>query len=109
MRLVWPFFSVWLKTHASANAPNVPSAYMESIISALLHVGTTLDGNMAAISSEYTGSLAEQLASGVTRMVMSRSFGLAIVRVAMIPGTAHAYELRNGTNDFPFSPTRPIS
>ena len=38
----------------------------------------------------YTGSRAEQLVMGATMMVMSRSRALSIVRVAMMPGMAHA-------------------
>jgi hypothetical protein len=36
------------------------------------------------------GRRAEQLISGTTMMVVSRSFGFSMVRVAMMPGTAHA-------------------
>ena len=47
-------------------------------------------GTNAAISSVYTGSRAEQVMNGATRIVASRSRGDGIVRVAMMPGTAHA-------------------
>ena len=47
-------------------------------------------GTKAPISSAYTGSRAEQVISGATRIVTRRSRGDGIVRVAMIPGTAHA-------------------
>ena len=47
-------------------------------------------GTKAAISSVYTGRRAEQVMKGATRMVASRSRGDAIVRAAMMPGTAHA-------------------
>jgi len=40
--------------------------------------------------SKYTGKRAEQLMSGATRIVTSRSFESSMVRVAMIPGIAHA-------------------
>ena len=36
------------------------------------------------------GKRAEQLISGATRIVTSRSFGSSMVRVAMMPGMAHA-------------------
>ncbi len=42
-------------------------------------------------------------------MVASRSFGLSMVRVAMMPGIAQAKELRSGMKDFPCSPTFPMS
>ena len=45
---------------------------------------------MSAMSIVNTGNLAEQLISGVTKMVMVRSFQLSMVRVAMIAGIAQA-------------------
>jgi hypothetical protein len=47
-------------------------------------------GTKAAISRVYTGSRAEQVISGETRMVAIRSRDEGMVRVAMMPGTAHA-------------------
>ena len=47
-------------------------------------------GTKAAISRVYTGSRAEQVISGETRIVAIRSRDEGMVRVAMMPGTAHA-------------------
>ena len=55
----------------------------------------------------YTGSRAEQLISGATRIVASRSRRFSITRVAMMPGTAHATDDSSGMNDLPLSPHRP--
>ena len=54
-------------------------------------------------------SRAEQLISGATRMVTSRSFGDSMVRVAMMPGIAHANELSMGMKLLPCRPTLLIS
>ena len=45
-----------------------------------------------------------QLMNGATKIVMSRSFQLEIVRVAMIPGMAQATLDISGTTLFPLSP-----
>ena len=47
-------------------------------------------GTKAPMSNVYTGRRAEQLMSGTTMIVASRSLGSSMVRVAMMPGTAHA-------------------
>jgi hypothetical protein len=52
----------------------------------------------------YTGNRAEQLISGATMMVTSRSFGLSMVRVAMMPGIAQAKELSSGMKLLPCNP-----
>ena len=90
MRLLRPFMRVRLKIHAKMKALTVPSRYMESMMSARVRADTSPAGSMAEIMSAYTGSRAEQLARGVMRMVMMRSFNPAMVRVAMMPGTAQA-------------------
>lgn len=51
---------------------------------------TRVAGTKAPMSSAYTGNRAEQLISGTTMMVASRSSRCWMVRVAMMPGTAHA-------------------
>lgn len=61
-------------------------------------------GMNVAMKSVYTGSLAEHVISGATRMVINRSRLEGIVRVAMIPGTAQANELKSGTKDLPLMP-----
>ena len=57
----------------------------------------------------YTGIRAEQVMSGATRMVMSRSRRFSMVRVDMMPGTAHANELSSGMNARPLRPTLAMS
>ena len=54
--------------------------------------------------SVYTGMRAEQDINGATKMVIKRSFQLAMLRVAITPGMAHATLLIKGTTDFPFNP-----
>ena len=49
----------------------------------------------------YTGSRAEHVINGAIMIVASRSRGLAIVRVAMIPGIAHAKLDSSGMNERP--------
>ena len=97
-----------MNSHAKPNAPAVPSAYIKNINPALVAAGTASPGNSVAIISRYTGKRAEQLISGATRMVTRRSFAFSMVRVAMIPGIAHAYEPSSGMNDLPCNPTRLI-
>jgi hypothetical protein len=43
-------------------------------------------GSSSATITKYTGNRAEQLISGATRIVTSRSFRFSIVRVAITPG-----------------------
>ena len=62
---------------------------------------------MYAIRSYYdTGSRAEQVVKGVTRMVIKRSFQLSILRVAIIAGMAQAVPEISGTTLFPLKPKR---
>ena len=65
-------------------------------------------GTKAPISRAYTGSRAEQVMSGATMMVARRSCQLAMVRVAMMPGTAQAKLDSSGMKARPDSPTLPI-
>ena len=58
--------------------------------------------------SAYTGRRAEHVISGAIMIVVSRSRGLAIVRVAMMPGIAHAKLDSSGMNERPDRPTPPI-
>ncbi len=62
----------------------------------------------APISSAYTGSRAEQVISGATRMVARRSRGSWMLRVDMIPGTAHAKLDNSGMNERPDRPAAAI-
>ena len=66
-------------------------------------------GMNAAISSAYTGRRAEQVMSGAIMMVVRRSRQLGMVRVAMMPGIAHARLDSSGMNARPDRPTQPIS
>ena len=70
---------------------------------------TSRAGTKAPMSSAYTGSRAEQVMSGAIRMVTSRSRGLAMVRAAMMPGTAQAKLDSSGMKERPDRPTPPIS
>ena len=56
------------------------------------------------MKSTYTGSRAEQLIRGATKIVASLSLLSSITLVASTPGTAHATEERSGMKDFPLSP-----
>ena len=84
--------SVRRNTAAAASAATVPSRYIASNASpcSVITCPIVTAGTNAEISSAYTGSRAEQLISGTTIIVASRSLVCGIVRVAMIAGTAHA-------------------
>ena len=62
----------------------------------------------APISSAYTGSRAEQVINGATRIVARRSRGSWIERVAMIPGIAQAKLDSSGMNERPDRPADAI-
>ena len=62
-----------------------------------------------AMIIRYTGSLAEQVVNGTTRMVTNRSFQFSMVRVAMTAGIAQAIPDIKGTTLFPLSPNGRIS
>jgi hypothetical protein len=86
-----PFSSVRLKSHAKPNAPPVPSAYMRSMMPTLVQERHAVAGHERGDHEQSRpGRRAEQLISGATRMVTSRSFGFSMVRVAMMPGIAQA-------------------
>ena len=61
------------------------------------------------MSKAYTGKRAEQVIKGAIKIVTNRSRGLAIVRVAMMPGIAHAKLESSGINERPDKPTVPIT
>ena len=105
------FRSVFFYAHAVPSAMISPNRYIESIVMAGREAKPPImtGGMNAAIIKAYTGSRALQLMRGATSIVARRSRGLSIVRVAMIPGTAHANELKRGMNDFPWRPTLLIS
>ncbi len=65
-------------------------------------------GIIKDISMVYTGSLAEQVVKGVTKIVINRSFQLAMVLVDMTAGMAQAVPEINGIILFPFIPNRRI-
>ena len=58
----------------------------------------------AAIISAYTGSRAEQVSSGATAMVTSRSRGSWMVRADITAGTAQAKLDSSGMNERPDKP-----
>ena len=64
--------------------------------------------NSSDTTSAYTGTRAEQLISGATRIVTSRSRRSGITRAAITAGIAHAWALSKGTKARPGSPTRCI-
>ncbi len=68
-----------------------------------------LSGTKAAISKVYTGSRAEQTINGATSIVFNRSDSEGIDRVAMIPGTAQAWQDKSATKERPCRPTKPIN
>ena len=77
--------------HATASALRMPAAYRPNSTSPCwLNQPTSFSGTNAPISRAYTGSRAEQVISGATRMVAMRSRGSWMERVDMIPGTAQA-------------------
>ena len=66
------------------------------------------DGTKAPMISAYTGKRAEQVIKGASMMVARRSRQLAMVRVAITPGTAQAKLDSRGMKARPDSPTLPI-
>src|SRR5437773_12030138 len=65
-------------------------------------------GMNAPVSRAYTGSGALHDMNGAITIVVMRSRRLSIVRVAMMPGIAHANDDSRGMNARPESPTRPM-
>ncbi len=65
-------------------------------------------GMKAPMMSAYTGSRAEQVIIGASRIVASRSRRFGIVRVAMIPGMAHENDDSSGMKERPDRPTPPM-
>src|SRR6266566_215192 len=104
---VSPLSRVFLNNHAINSATTIPSRYIDSMVRplSLINPSTVTFGTHAAMSNAYTGKRAEQLISGATRIVTSRSLGLSIVRVAMMPGMAQANELSIGIKLLPCNPT----
>ena len=70
---------------------------------------TVCDGINAAISRAYTGKRAEQVMSGATKIVVKRSRGSLMLRVAIIPGTAQAKLDSKGINERPLKPALNMS
>src|SRR5262249_58592522 len=100
--------NVRFKTKATNGATTKPMQYIANKVNPSTHHGRPGLIN-AAISSKYTGSRAEQLISGATRIVAKRSRRFSITRVAMIPGTAQATDDSSGMNDLPLRPARDMS
>src|SRR5438105_10428355 len=93
-----PLSKVFLNSQAISRATMIPNRYIASIVrpGSFIKPSTVMLGMHAPISKVYTGSRAEQLINGDTRIVTRRSFGLSIVRVDMMPGMAQANELSIG-------------
>ena len=106
-----PLAIVRRKTSAAAIAPMIPARYRPNSTSPCNPIpGPTLRGGMkAAMMTAYTGNRAEQVISGAIRIVVSRSLGSSIVRVAMMPGIAQAKDDSRGMNARPDNPTPAIS
>ncbi|MNR15316.1 hypothetical protein D3C85_1318440 [compost metagenome] len=94
-------------TQATNTAATIPTRYIT--ISArpcrLKIPSTCFCGIIKDMIRIYTGSLAEQLTKGVTKMVIIRSFQFSIFLAAIIEGTAQAKPPIIGTTDLPLSPT----
>ena len=89
------------RTLAPIMASTIPITYM-SRSTGECH----LVGKNAGIMRAYIGSLAPQLISGTTSMVIIRLRMLSKVRVAMIAGTEHPNPKRRGMKLLPCSPIR---
>ena len=88
----------------------MPRKYIEnSVMPGSVTNPTQRLGTNAPISSAYTGSRALHDMNGAIKMVVKRSRRLSIVRVAMMPGIAHAKLESSGMNARPESPTRPMT
>ena len=105
---VSPRNRVRLSNRATSGATTRPIAYMANIVSPGTHHGRP-SVRKAPIKRMYTGSRAEQLISGATRIVASRSRGLSMTRADITPGTAQATDDSIGMNDLPDRPQRAIS
>ena len=90
--------------------PTMPATYSPNSTSpcSSKSPATVRRGTKAPISSAYTGRRAEHVINGAMRIVTTRSRGLAMVRVAMMPGMAQAKLDSSGMNERPDSPTPPI-
>ena len=104
-----PRSSVRFSVSATSGATVKPIMYIANSTSPGSHAADPGFAMNAPMSRMYTGSRAEQLISGATRMVASRSRRFSMTRVAMIPGTAHATLDSMGMNDFPLRPHRLIT
>lgn len=79
---------------ATTREARPPSRYMPNSAAPCMENGPSRasSGTRSEISRRYTGSRAEQVMSGADMIVAIRSREDGMVRVAMIPGTAHAVE-----------------
>ena len=87
------------------NATTNPKAYKANNTKARASNGPNATlGITSAIKTVYTGSRAEQVMKGVTKMVNNRSRGFSMLRAAMMAGMAHALALTMGTTLLPLNP-----
>ena len=102
-----PLSAVRLSTHATLMAAAMPRKYIaNSVMPGRVTKPTHRLGTKAPMSSAYTGNRALHDMNGAIMMVASRSRRLSMLRVAMMPGIAHANEESSGMNDRPERPTR---
>ena len=100
-----------LATLETNNAITTPNTYKPIITNPckLSSPNKYFSGITSPVKIAYTGSRAEQLMSGVTRMVSNRSFRFSMLRALMMAGPAQANPLISGITLFPFNPTLRIS
>ncbi len=101
--------SVRFKRKAVMTAATMPSPYIPSSTPARIpRTGPRRgrSGMKAAISRAYTGSRAEHVMNGVTKIVARRSRSSSMVRAARMAGTAQAYPESSGRKARPWRPTR---
>ena len=96
-------------TNATNTAPSTPAIYRPNSTSPR-NENQPIDRSLmkALMISAYTGSRAEQVISGASKMVAIRSRTFGMVRVAIMPGIAQAYEDSSGMNERPESPMLPM-
>ena len=97
------FSNVRFSTNPVAIAAMIPIEYIINISKAPIDTNpkTYWPPKNAPIINVYTGKRAEQLINGAIIIVANRSRRLSIVRVAIMPGIAHAKLLIKGRNALP--------
>ena len=83
---------------------NIPGNFLKS----RAHIRWEVRGGLSNVATT-PGNVFFQVMMGASRIVAMRSRTLGMVRVAMIPGIAQAYEDSSGMKDRPDNPTLPMS